>query len=172
MNDNCWEERFFKEAQRDNDIRNQWERDFARIIHSAAFRRLQAKTQVLGLGESDFYRTRLTHSMEVAQIGVGILKKLKHDYENHKTQEDSEIKEALPKSALINAVCMAHDLGHPPFGHGGDVALNLCMRNHGCFVGNGQTLRILCKLDKYTEKNGLNPSRRLLLGVLKYPSSY
>jgi len=172
MDKNCWEERFFKEAQRDNDIRNQWERDFARIIHSAAFRRLQAKTQVLGLGESDFYRTRLTHSMEVAQIGVGILKKLKHDYENPKTQDDSEIKEALPKSALINAVCMAHDLGHPPFGHGGEVALNLCMRNHGGFEGNGQTLRILSKLEKYTEKNGLNPTRRLLLGVLKYPSSY
>ncbi|RUM91327.1 MAG: dGTPase [Thiomicrospira sp.] len=172
LDQKCWEERFFKEEQRESDIRSQWERDFARIIHSAAYRRLQAKTQVLGLGESDFYRTRLTHSMEVAQIGVGILKKLKHDYKDPKLDDHYEIADALPKSALMNAICMAHDLGHPPFGHGGEVALNLCMRKYGGFEGNGQTLRILSKLEKYTASNGLNPTRRLLLGILKYPTSY
>ena len=119
------------------------------------------------MGESDFYRTRLTHSMEVAQIGVGIVRWLK---ERH--SDDEEIIEALPRSALMSSICLAHDIGHPPFGHGGEVALNLCMRDYGGFEGNGQTLRILSKLDKYTANHGLNPTRRLLLGVLKYPSPY
>lgn len=163
-----WEERFMtSDPYSENDVRNEWERDYARLIHSAAFRRLQSKTQVLGLGESDFYRTRLTHSMEVAQIGTGILRWLKSKHES-----DNEILEALPRSALMNSICLAHDIGHPPFGHGGEVALNVCMRNHGGFEGNGQTLRILSKLDKYTEQNGMNPTRRMLLGILKYPASY
>ncbi|MEA3647969.1 dGTP triphosphohydrolase, partial [Acinetobacter baumannii] len=136
-------------------------------MHSSAFRRLQSKTQVLGLGESDFYRTRLTHSMEVSQIGVGITRWLKDKYDTNE-----EIKSIIPSTALMSSICLAHDLGHPPFGHGGEVALNFCMRNYGGFEGNGQTLRILSTLDKYTEKNGLNPTRRLLLGVLKYPASY
>ncbi|MGP5520299.1 MULTISPECIES: anti-phage deoxyguanosine triphosphatase [Psychrobacter] len=148
------------------DVRSQFDRDEARLIHSAAFRRLQSKTQVLGLGESDFYRTRLTHSMEVAQIGRGIVQYLE------KSGDFSEYKEYLPDMALISAICLAHDIGHPPFGHGGEVALNYCMRNHGGFEGNGQTLRILGKLDKYTEQHGLNPTRRMLLGVLKYPAAY
>lgn len=147
--------------------RTEWERDYARLVHSSAFRRLQAKTQVLGLGESDFYRTRLTHSMEVAQIGTGILRFLKKKYENNQ-----DILSALPDDYLMNAICLAHDIGHPPFGHGGEVALNICMRGFGGFEGNGQTLRILSKLDKYTASNGMNPTRRLLLGVLKYPLNY
>ena len=163
-----WEERYIASAPySENDVRNEWERDYARLIHSAAFRRLQSKTQVLGLGESDFYRTRLTHSMEVAQIGTGILRWLKS-----KHAVDTEIMAALPRSALMNTICLAHDIGHPPFGHGGEVALNVCMRDHGGFEGNGQTLRILSKLDKYTEKNGMNPTRRMLLGILKYPAAY
>jgi dGTPase len=163
-----WEERFNTEdAKTPTDIRNSWDHDYGRLVHSAAFRRLQSKTQVLGLGESDFYRTRLTHSMEVAQIGIGILKWLK---EKHKDQKD--ILEALPRSTLLNSICLAHDIGHPPFGHGGEVALNVCMRNHGGFEGNGQTLRILTKLDKYSESHGINPTRRMLLGILKYPASY
>ena len=72
----------------------------------------------------------------------------------------------------MNTICLAHDIGHPPFGHGGEVALNYCMRSHGGFEGNGQTLRILAKLDKYTESFGLNPTRRVLLGILKYPCTY
>lgn len=171
MSQDIWEERFLKQEKKDNDVRNEWERDYARLIHSAAFRRLQAKTQVLGLGESDFYRTRLTHSMEVAQIGVGIVRWLREGIYTGKPDEET-IKEILPRSSLINAICLAHDLGHPPFGHGGEVALNICMRNYGGFEGNGQTLRILSKLEKYTESNGMNPTRRLLLGVLKYPVSY
>ncbi|WP_411691396.1 anti-phage deoxyguanosine triphosphatase [Acinetobacter gandensis] len=163
-----WEKRRKKDTKRINDVRNEWERDHARLIHSAAFRRLQSKTQVLGLGESDFYRTRLTHSMEVAQIGSGILRCLKHKYEH----QNSEIYQALPDVALMSAICLAHDIGHPPFGHGGEVALNICMREHGGFEGNGQTLRILSCLDKYTDGYGMNPTRRLLLGVLKYPASY
>lgn len=171
MKSAVWEERLFEQKKKDNDVRNEWERDYARLIHSAAFRRLQAKTQVLGLGESDFYRTRLTHSMEVAQIGVGIVRWLKKGEYPNKLSED-KLEKLLPKSSLINAICLAHDLGHPPFGHGGEVALNICMREYGGFEGNGQTLRILSKLEKYTEKNGMNPTRRLLLGVLKYPVSY
>jgi dGTPase len=167
MTRNVWEERRLDEPRRAGDVRTEYERDYARLIHSSAFRRLQAKTQVLGLGESDFYRTRLTHSMEVAQIGVGILKWLQSHHAN-----DEKIVSALPESALMNSICLAHDIGHPPFGHGGEVALNLCMRDSGGFEGNGQTLRILARLDKYTEKHGLNPTRRLLLGILKYPSSY
>lgn len=168
MTNDIWEKRFVENTPYStSDVRNEWERDYARLIHSAAFRRLQSKTQVLGLGESDFYRTRLTHSMEVAQIGTGILRWLKS-----KHAKGSDIREALPRSALMNTICLAHDIGHPPFGHGGEVALNVCMRNHGGFEGNGQTLRILSKLDKYTEKNGMNPTRRMLLGVLKYPASY
>lgn len=167
MDQSVWQERRNKDARRPDDVRNEWERDYARLIHSAAFRRLQSKTQVLGLGESDFYRTRLTHSMEVAQIGVGIVRWLR---ERH--QDIEEINKALPASYLINSICLAHDIGHPPFGHGGEVALNICMRDYGGFEGNGQTLRILSRLDKYTDGYGMNPTRRLLLGVLKYPASY
>lgn len=158
------ESRRTHQSKRSSDERSEYERDEARLIHSAAFRRLQSKTQVLGLGESDFYRTRLTHSMEVAQIGRGIVKFLQNTTDNNKLH--------LPDSALISAICLAHDIGHPPFGHGGEVALNYCMRNYGGFEGNAQTLRILSKLEKYTEDHGLNPTKRMLLGVLKYPVSY
>jgi dGTPase len=105
--------------------------------------------------------------MEVAQIGVGICMQLQKKYD-----EDGEIKNALPSSDLMGAICLAHDIGHPPFGHGGEVALNVCMRRDGGFEGNGQTLRILSKLEKYTQSHGLNPTRRMMLGILKYPVSY
>ena len=171
MKKEYWEQRICKQEKKDNDDRTEYDRDFSRLIHSSAFRRLQAKTQVLGLGESDFYRTRLTHSMEVAQIGAGINRWLKKGVYPSKL-EQNYLDELLPSTALINAICLAHDLGHPPFGHGGEVALNICMREFGGFEGNGQTLRILTKLEKYTENNGMNPTRRLLLGVLKYPIPY
>lgn len=166
IEDGKLEERMLKQDKRSGDVRTEYDRDEARLIHSAAFRRLQSKTQVLGLGESDFYRTRLTHSMEVAQIGRGIVQFLE------KSDKFQKYHDFLPDMALISAICLAHDIGHPPFGHGGEVALNYCMRKHGGFEGNGQTLRILGKLDKYTERNGLNPTRRMLLGVLKYPAPY
>lgn len=152
----------------ENDYRTPWERDFARIIHSAAFRRLQSKTQIFGLGDSDFYRTRLTHSLEVSQISAAIVN-------NIKRRPDKEIKAVqniLPDATLISAIGLAHDLGHPPFGHGGEAALNCCMNGFGGFEGNGQTLRILSKLEKFSEYSGLNPTRRLLLGILKYPVNY
>ena len=156
------------------DVRSEYDRDEARVIHSPAFRRLQSKTQVLGLGESDFYRTRLTHSMEVAQIGRGIVQYLNpsNDDENSNRPEhpNAQYSKYMPCTSLISAICLAHDIGHPPFGHGGEVALNYCMRDYGGFEGNGQTLRILGKLDKYTNGYGINPTRRMLLGVIKVSS--
>ena len=150
-----------------NDHRTPSERDLARLIHCAAFRRLQAKTQVLGIGEGDFHRTRLTHSMEVAQIGKGIVR-------NMLTRNNlpSHIQAALPDNDQIFCIGLAHDLGHPPFGHGGEVALNSCMREHGGFEGNGQTLRILARNEAHTPDHGLDMTRRTLLGILKYPVNY
>ena len=157
-----------KNDKKSNDVRSEGDRDEARLIHSAAFRRLQAKTQVLGLGESDFYRTRLTHSMEVAQIGRGIVQYLSKSGK----AEFEKYQDLLPDMSLITAICLAHDIGHPPFGHGGEVALNYCMKNYGGFEGNAQTLRIVGKIEKYDESYGIDPTRRMLLGVLKYPASY
>lgn len=159
-----WESRF-KEVVNIGFKRNEFSRDRARIIHSAFFRRLQGKTQVLGLGESDFYRTRLTHSLEVGQIGSGISEFLKSIY-----KDDSTILELIPEQNLIESIGLAHDIGHPPFGHGGEVALNYSMRDHGGFEGNAQTLRICTKLGEYSDEEGLNLTRRTLLGLIKYPS--
>ncbi len=146
IDDKAMEERRQMPPKRYDEVRSEYDRDEARLIHSAAFRRLQSKTQVLGLGESDFYRTRLTHSMEVAQIGRGIVQYI------NESERFSEHKKHLPNMSLITAICLAHDIGHPPFGHGGEVALNYCMREYGGFEGNGQTLRILGKIEKYTDK--------------------
>ena len=159
-----WIKRKGPSEERPQDTRDDFERDRARIIHSAAFRRLQAKTQVLGITEGDFHRTRLTHSMEVAQIGRGIVGALK--------KASSGNTNSLPCFNLIEAICFSHDLGHPPFGHGGEIALNYAMREHGGFEGNGQTLRILSDLESHTIGHGLNLTRRTLLGVLKYPVSF
>ncbi|WP_026958111.1 anti-phage deoxyguanosine triphosphatase [Aliagarivorans taiwanensis] len=150
-----------EQHKRHRDLRSPWQRDRARVLHSAAFRRLQNKTQVLGVGDNDFYRTRLTHSLEVAQIGTGIVSQLRA------SQPDQQ--PLLPSQNLIEALCLAHDIGHPPFGHGGEVALNYMMREHGGFEGNAQTLRILTKLEPYTRNFGMNLCRRSLLGVMKYP---
>ncbi len=149
-----------------NRNRENYARDRARIIHSAFFRRLQGKTQVLGLGESDFYRTRLTHSLEVAQIGSGIADYLRGKYEG------CDEYEFIPSQNLIEAIGLAHDIGHPPFGHGGEVALNYVMRNNGGFEGNAQTLRICTQLGEYSNVDGLNLTRRTLLGLIKYPITY
>jgi dGTPase len=152
-----------QKLQREGDHRTPYQRDKARILHSAAFRRLQAKTQVLGVGMSDFYRTRLTHSLEASQIGQGIAAQLRSKY--------AELTEHLGlNDTLIEALCLAHDIGHPPYGHGGEVALHYMMRDHGGFEGNGQTFRIVTKLEPYTAENGMNLSRRTLLGLIKYPN--
>ena len=143
-------------------IESHFQRDRARVIHSAWFRALQSKTQVLGLGESDFYRTRLTHSLEVAQIGTGICEHLGRG-------ANAEQAEWLAPGSLMDAACLAHDIGHSPFGHGGEVALNYMMRDHGSFEANGQTLRILARLGEYSEDCGLDLTRRSTLGIIKYP---
>jgi dGTPase len=157
--------RLEKISQRQQDHRTPFQRDRARILHSAAFRRLQSKTQVMGSGQSDFYRTRLTHSLEAAQIGSGISAQLRCKY--------PELSEKLfpADDTLIEALCLAHDIGHPPFGHGGEVALHYMMREHGGFEGNGQTFRILTCLEPFSEHYGMNLSRRTLLGILKYPQT-
>lgn len=150
-----------------NNPDDQFHRDRARIIHSASFRRLQSKTQIISPGESDFYRTRLTHSLEVAQLGSSICNSLRNQYKNQ-----HEILKWIPENSLIEAIGLGHDLGHPPFGHAGEIALNLFMKNHGGFEGNGQTLRIATKLGEYSPQHGLDLTRRTLLGLVKYPETH
>lgn len=150
-------------AKRQHDHRSPFQRDRARILHSASFRRLQSKTQVMGSGQSDFYRTRLTHSLEASQIGSGILAQLRSKYPDLCQQLFPD------DDTLIESLCLAHDIGHPPFGHGGEVALHFMMRNHGGFEGNGQTFRIVAHLEPFSEHAGMNLTRRSLLGLLKYP---
>lgn len=152
-----------QQIHREGDHRSPFQRDKARILHSAAFRRLQAKTQVLGAGLSDFYRTRLTHSLEASQIGQGIAAQLRQKYPVLTEKLDLN-------DTLIEALCLAHDIGHPPYGHGGEIALNYMMHEHGGFEGNGQTFRIVTKLEPYTEQFGMNLCRRTLLGLVKYPN--
>jgi dGTPase len=147
----------------DHDHRSPYERDRTRVIHCPAFRRLQSKTQILGTDEGDFHRTRLTHSLEVASIGSSIVRNLSVN------QKESTLATLLPGDDLINTICLLHDIGHPPFGHGGEVALNYKMRNHGGFEGNAQTLRLLTKVEGSYGAYGLDLTRRALLGVLKYP---
>ncbi|KTD29763.1 deoxyguanosinetriphosphate triphosphohydrolase family protein [Legionella israelensis] len=150
--------------QRGNqDHRDPYERDRTRVIHCAAFRRLQRKTQILGTGEGDFHRTRLTHSLEVASIGRSIVRNLAVN------PTFNALTGLLPNDDLISVICLLHDIGHPPFGHGGEVALNFMMRHHGGFEGNGQTLRLLTKVENSYGHFGLDLTRRALLGILKYP---
>ena len=160
--DKVWQSRIIEQYKhRPNDNRSPWQVDRSRIIHAAAFRRLQAKTQIMGIGLNDFYRTRLTHSLEVSQIGTGILRHLKTQHSDFKH---------FPSTGLLETLCLAHDIGHPPFGHGGEIALNYMMRDHGGFEGNAQTLRIVAKLEPYSNGYGMNLTRRTLLGFIKYPA--
>ncbi|MGB1261499.1 MAG: anti-phage deoxyguanosine triphosphatase [Cognaticolwellia sp.] len=164
--DNPWlARRLERVAKRHQDHRSPFQRDRARILHSAAFRRLQSKTQVMGSGQSDFHRTRLTHSLEAAQIGSGIIAQIRSKY--------PEQSAALfpTDDSLIESLCLAHDIGHPPFGHGGEIALHYMMRDHGGFEGNGQTFRIVAHLEPFSEHFGMNLTRRTLLGLIKYPQT-
>lgn len=133
--------------------RNNYQRDRDRIIHSAAFRRLEYKTQVFVNHEGDLFRTRLTHSLEVAQIARSIARELG-------LHED-----------LAEAIALAHDLGHTPFGHAGQTALNQCMKDHGGFEHNLQSLRVVDKLEqKYADFAGLNLTFETREGILKHCS--
>jgi dGTPase len=134
--------------------RSEFQRDRDRIIHSTAFRRLEYKTQVFVNHEGDLFRTRLTHSLEVAQIGRTIARILG-------LNED-----------LVEAVALAHDLGHTPFGHAGQDALNACMREHGGFEHNLQSLRVVDLLEeRYAEFDGLNLTFEAREGILKHCSA-
>ncbi len=156
--------RFDNVSVRQGDHRSPFQRDKARILHSAAFRRLQSKTQVLGVGYGDFHRTRLTHSIEVSQIGQGIAAQLRI--------KQPELSRSLQlNDHLIEALCLSHDIGHPPFGHGGEIALHHKMYQHGGFEGNAQTFRIVTQLEPYSLHHGMNFCRRSILGITKYPNT-
>ena len=131
--------------------RNDFQRDRDRIVHSTAFRRLVYKTQVFLNHEGDLFRTRLTHSLEVAQLGRSIARALG-------LNED-----------LVEAVALAHDLGHTPFGHAGQDTLNECMQTYGGFEHNLQSLRVVDHLEeRYPEFDGLNLSFETREGILKH----
>ncbi len=150
-------------GNRRRDYRSPFQMDRDRIIHAGAFRKLQSKTQVFLSGEYDFYRTRLTHSMEVAQIGRSICTFLAS--RGGLLAPDFHI-----DSDLVEAVCLAHDLGHPPFGHSGERTLQELMAKWGGFEGNAQTLHLLTETLYLSEAGvrGMVPTRALLDGVLKY----
>jgi len=150
---------------RPGEYRTPFELDRDRIIHTSSFRRLQSKTQVFLSGEYDFYRTRLTHSIEVAQIGRSICARLQRT--SDQLSEDYFI-----DPDLVEAACLAHDIGHPPFGHTGERTLHRLMRPYGGFEGNAQTLRILTKTIFSHRQRGMNPTRALMDGVLKYKTLF
>jgi len=140
-------------AEPDPGLRGQYQRDRDRIIHSSAFRRLEYKTQVFVNHEGDMFRTRLTHSLEVSQIGRTIARSM-----------------ALNED-LTEAICLAHDLGHTPFGHAGQDALNECMGEYGGFEHNLQSLRVVDELEqKYAGFSGLNLMYETREGILKHCS--
>lgn len=157
-------------------FRSPWRRDYARLIHCPSFRRLQGKTQVFPGHESDFYRNRLTHSLEVAQIAKSIAFRLNATAEEFR-QEGMAI-----NPDIVEFAGLAHDLGHPPFGHNGEEALDECMDKDGGFEGNAQTLRIVGTLEKKKidgrngpfgergedQRRGLNLTYRSLGSLLKY----
>jgi dGTPase len=138
--------------------RTPFETDKGRIIHSGAFRRLQGKTQVFGVGERDFYRTRLTHSLEVAQLGRGIPMEVPIDF-----QIDLD---------LVETICLAHDIGHPAFGHYGEQVLHKKMHEFGGFGANPQNIRIATLLEAKYATGGLDLTRAVLDGLVKYPQLF
>ena len=145
------------------DFRTPFQVDRDRVLHTPAFRRLQNKTQVFWSGEYDFYRTRLTHSLEVAQIGRSICHWLRSM--DGPLEEDFFI-----DPDLVEAACLSHDLGHPPFGHAGERTLNHLMAEWGGFEGNAQTLRLLSERIFSAKRAGMDPSRAFVDSVLKYKS--
>jgi dGTPase len=156
------------ESGRKEDYRTPFQIDRDRLIHSSEFRRLQGKTQVFIPGDSDYYRTRLTHSIEVAQIGRSICYYLKTRY------KDIFSDEYFIDPDLVESACLAHDLGHPPFGHAGERTLHKLMSGYGGFEGNAQTLRLIAEIFYTTSKSrrGMKPTRALVDAVLKYKTLY
>ncbi len=152
---------------RDPDYRSVFQRGRDRLIHNAAFRRLQAKTQVFLSGEYDFYRTRLTHSIEVSQIAGSIARSLNSTSEFLKDDFHIDI-------ALVEACALAHDIGHPPFGHAGEGMLHQLMLPYGGFEGNAQTLRLITEIifTSGRSRRGMNPTRAFMDGVLKYKTLF
>lgn len=154
----------------DRPWRDEFSRDYGRIIHSASFRRLQGKTQVFPTNESDFFRNRLTHSLEVAQIAEGIAERINHEW-SEKYGEKID-------GTLCATAGLIHDMGHPPFGHNGERALDRAMLRFGGFEGNAQTLRIIARLEKKKkykpvpedgdERAGFGLTYRTLAAALKY----
>lgn len=135
--------------------RTAYQRDRDRIVHGAAFRRLEYKTQVFINDFGDYYRTRLTHTLEVAQIGRTVARALG-------VNED-----------LVEAICLAHDLGHPPFGHAGEDTLNRLMKPHGGFNHNVQSFRVVTQLEeRYPDWPGLNLTVEALEGIVKHEAAY
>lgn len=159
-----------RQKGRSDDYRSRFQRDRDRIVHSSSFRRLQGKTQVFFPGEYDFYRTRLTHSLEVAQIGTSICTYLLHA--NKKSSLLPPL--SVLDRDLVEGICLAHDIGHPPFGHAGERALNICMADYGGFEGNAQTLKIINQLISTDKgiRSGMNPTRAFMDGVMKYKAIF
>jgi dGTPase len=156
---NEFDEKSYPVKRGTTDYRTPFQIDRDRIIHSRAFRRMQAKTQVFRTGEYDFYRTRLTHSVEVSQIGRSICAFLENKNPTclHIDRD------------LVEAACLSHDIGNPPFGHSGERILHECMADHGGFEGNAQTLRVITSLI-FTEQNqrqGMKPTRAFMDSVCK-----
>lgn len=163
------EGRKFVFQRNEGDHRNPFERDRARILHSPFFRSLGGKSQIFGPNQSDFFRTRLTHSLEVAQIAKVMAVEICENYRASGCKPELSPWEQLHFCDLVEAVGLAHDLGHPPFAHTGEEALNNVLRDHGNigFEANAQTLRILTRLDKaYPTRPGF--TRGVLAGVMKY----
>ncbi|HYK91197.1 MAG TPA: dNTP triphosphohydrolase [Acidobacteriota bacterium] len=172
MDDFLLERLYLESPASARDHRHPTERDRDRILHSSAFRRLQGKTQVFGIGQADFYRTRLTHSIEAAQIARAIAQNM--------LIEQPYLHRCLTPE-LAEAAALAHDLGHPPFGHAGEETLDACMREISArtrlngkralrFEGNAQTFHILVAAEpKSPAYPGLNLTRATLAGVMKYP---
>jgi dGTPase len=161
---NAWDRERMSGKSDENDYRSSFQIDRDRVLHTPTFRRLQNKTQVFWSGEYDFYRTRLTHSLEVAQIGRAICHWLQ-------SRVDGPLRaNCFIDPDLVEAACLSHDLGHPPFGHAGERTLNFLMQEHGGFEGNAQTLRILTERIFSAKRSGMDPSRAFLDSILKYKS--
>lgn len=154
---------------RRNDDRDEVERDYSRLIGSPAFRRMQGKSQVFGAGSGDYYRNRLTHSLEVSQIARELAKRL---CKKHPELSDAANPGLVIDPAVVECAALAHDLGHPPFGHKGEEVLNGLMQKsyHMKYEGNAQNFRILMFLEKRAgSERGLDLTAAVLLGINKYP---